>query len=59
MDDIQVATGDIPVLEDENRQSNWAELFHEEKTNWMGWERHLIEEQTDLGIEDPEMTEMG
>ena len=47
-------------MEEENKKENdWAELFQTEKTKWMGWERHLIEEGTNQQIEAPEESEMG
>ena len=59
-DEIQeVSTGQIQLLADYDKQQDWAELFQEDKTKWMGWERHLIENETSQALEQPETTEMG
>ena len=60
IDGVEVINGKIELLDKENeRESDWAELFHTEKTNWMGWERHLIEKTTESILEQPEASEIG
>ena len=37
----------------------YAELFHDEKTQWMGWEKNLIQQMTANTFNAPENSEMG
>ena len=44
---------------DEEFQQAYSELFFDEKTKWMGWERHIIEQVTDPTKDSPNQTELG
>ena len=53
--EFEVATGAVPLFEDQEDQKNaWAELFHDQKTEWMGWERHIIDEGAEKSLEQHE-----
>ena len=58
-ENFEVTTGAIPLLDDYDEHGAWAELFHENKTKWMGWEKHLVYSGTDIGLEEPAVTQMG
>ena len=46
--EFEVSRGPLDDIfpEEEDKQQDWRELFFNKKTNWMGWEKTLIEEAT-------------
>ena len=40
-------------------QQAYKELFQDEKTEWMGWEKHIIEQMTDQQNQFPDTTNLG
>ena len=49
--EFEVSVASVPALQQEEKKSAWAELFHDEKTEWMGWERHIIDEGAEKSLE--------
>ena len=56
---FDVAKGDIPLLNSYGKHEDWGELFHTEKTEWMGWEKHIIEQMTQTTVIEPQESSLG
>ena len=56
--EFEVSVASVPALQQEEKKSAWAELFHDEKTEWMGWESHIIDEGAEKSLEQHEKGQM-